>query len=127
VYRELENNHYTVFPIKPEEVGRDPKKIQELRGTRIDIMSGCDAVLLLGTQDTNALMADLGVVGRLDRQEAIARYNRPLPCGVVDISGLVYQEPDLPRKAKNLGVDWFDASVPPWTPKIQMWLHGAVE
>jgi hypothetical protein len=114
-----------VFPLQPEHVQSDPRKIGETQNERIATMSGCDAVLLLGSNDVPALTADLIVIGRLDRHQAIARSSRSLPCGVIDTVGVVRHKPDWSRKARNLGVDWFDASVPSWTPQIRAWLRGA--
>jgi hypothetical protein len=125
VHRELEDDGYTVFPLQPEQVEIDPRKIRETQHERVATMSGCDAVLLLGTDDVPALTADLMVIGRLDRHQAIARSSRSLPCAVVDTVGVVRQKPDWSRKARNLGVNWFDASIPPWTPQIRAWLNGA--
>lgn len=125
VHRELEDGGYTVFPLQPEEVASDPRRIRETQMERIARMSACDAVLLLGTDDEPALQTDLVVVGRLDRHEAIARSNRSLPCGVIDTAGVVRQQPVWSRKAKSIGVDWFDASSSPWTPLLQTWLEGA--
>jgi hypothetical protein len=124
VHGELENDGFTVFPVEPERVESDPRKIRKIRNERIEIMSGCDAVLLLGTDDLPALQADLTVIGRFDRHQAIARSSRSLPCGVVDTVGVVRQKPAWSRKARKLDVGWFDASVPPWTPQIQAWLNG---
>jgi hypothetical protein len=125
VNRELEHDGYTVFPTEPEVVETDPKKIRSAQAERIRIMSASDAVLVLGTDDSTALTADLMVVGRLDRHQAVAQSSRSLPCGVVDTVGIVRQNPDWSRKARTLGVDWFDASVSPWTPQLQSWLNGA--
>jgi hypothetical protein len=125
VNRELENDGYTVFPNEPEAVEEDPRKIRETQAERVRIMSASDAVLVLGTDDSKALTADLMVIGRLDRHQAVAQSSRSLPCGVVDAVGVVRQNPAWARKAKTLGVDWFDASVSPWTPQLQAWLNGA--
>jgi hypothetical protein len=127
VNRELEDAGYTVLPLAPESVESDPERIQTTRTLRIETMSGCEAVLLLGTEDVRALSADLVVVGRLDRHQALARSNRLLPCGVADIVGACKQSPQWSRKAANLGVAWFDASQPPWTPKIRDWLREAAQ
>jgi hypothetical protein len=125
VHRELEDDGYVVFPLQAEEVESDPRKSREARRDRVDTMSGCDAILLLGTENLGALTADLVVIGRDDSEQARARSNRILPCGVIDSAGVVRQKPDLSRKAKKLGVSWFDASTPPWTPQIRAWLNGS--
>jgi hypothetical protein len=125
IRRELEDTGYNVVPFEPEEVESEPEKIKKTRHERVSTMSACDAVLLLGTDDTLALHADLTVIGRQERQEAVARSARRLPCGVVDTFGVLRRKPDWPRRAKNMDVDWFDASAPPWSPQIRAWLHRA--
>lgn len=124
-HKQLEDDGYTVFPLEPENVDSDPRRIRESQSERVRTMSGCDAVLLLGTADSAALAADLMVIGRLDRHQAVAQSSRPLPCGVLDTVGIGKSKPDWSRKAKSLGVDWFDASAVPWTPQIKTWLNGA--
>jgi hypothetical protein len=125
VNEELEADGYIVFPNRPEPVESDPKRIRELQAERIRTMSGSDAILVVGTEDINALTADLAVIGRLDRHQAVAQSNRSLPCGVVDTAGVLQQFAKLPLKAKALGVDWFDASIPPWTAILRSWLKTA--
>ena len=90
-------------------------------------MQTCDAILLLGTDDGDALEGDLPSIGRFDRGLAVENSNRLLPCSVVDTAGLVGRDPAWKRIAANLGVDWIDAAIPPWTPKIQAWLREATQ
>src|SRR5262249_23293733 len=127
VNRDLEDEGYTIFPMEPERIDSDPKKNLANQNERIATMSACDGLLLVGTDDVPALVADLVTIGRQDRYHAVARSNKKLPCGVVDTSGIGRQNPAWSRKAKNLGVDWFDASMSPWTPQIKSWFHRALE
>ncbi len=126
VNRELEEEGFIVFPEEPETIDSDPKRMRAAQAERIRTMSASDAILVVGTQDAAALAADLMVVGRLDRHQAVAHCGRSLPCGVIDTAGVVQQNPLLPRKAKLLGIDWFDASVAPWARELRGWLNGAV-
>lgn len=127
VRTELIDFGYGVFPLKPEPVDIEPKKIRERAARRIGIMQSCDAVLLLGTDDSEALEGDLPSIGRFDRGLAIENSNRLLPCSVVDTAGLVGRDPALKRIAANLRVDWIDATIPQWTPRVQAWLREATQ
>ena len=82
-------------------------------------------VILLGTDDTRALDADLVVVGRNDRHEARAYSDRLLPCAVVDKAGLSKMKPRILDNARGLGIHWINADARVWTPEIQPWLGGA--
>ena len=127
VGRDLEEQGYTVLPLAPETLESDPSRIREVQQLRIETMSGCEAVMLLGTDDARALSADLVVIGRLDRHQAVARSNRILPCAVADTAGVFKQSPQWSRKAANLGIDWFDASQADWIPQVRDWLHRAAQ
>ena len=73
----LEQNGFVVLPSEPDPIAREPKAIREIAERRVETMSGCDGVLLLGTKDGRALDADLVVVGRQDRTRRA--HNRPAP------------------------------------------------
>jgi hypothetical protein len=122
----LWESDFSVLPIDPEPFVRDPKEAARIRDNRVDTMSGCDAVLLLGSDDGSALSADLTVIGRLDRQQAIARSARPLPCSVLDTRNMVARQPDWPRMARGLGVQWLQASLEDMPPRIRGWLSEAI-
>jgi hypothetical protein len=125
VNRDLEDEGYIVLPLVPEPLESDPRRMRAAQQNRIDTMSGCEALMLLGTEDMGALSADLVVIGRLDRHQAVARSNRILPCGVADTVGALKHAPQWSRKAAHLGIDWFDASKTGWTPQIRDWLQAA--
>jgi hypothetical protein len=119
-YDQLIASGFGVFPGEPDAVERDPQKAQDTQRKRVEALGGCDALLLVGTQDGRALDADLAVVGRTDRQLARDRYNRLLPCAVLDVGGI-----GLPRRklnARNLDIDWIDARQDQWIPSLQRWL-----
>ena len=75
------------MPGEPDPVERDPKMLREIAERRVDMLSACDGLLLLGADDGRALDADLVVVGRQDRELARARSERLLPCAVLDTAG----------------------------------------
>jgi hypothetical protein len=113
---------FTVFPAAPEPVQRDPMKAKEQHDTRVGIMSGCDALLLVGSQNGRAVDEDLIVVGRNDRDSARALGRRPLPSALLDLSNGEIAIPRRTQIARMLCVDWLDCQQLPWTRKVQDWL-----
>jgi hypothetical protein len=125
--RDLVDEGFAVFPLQPEPVDTEPKRIRERSARRVSVMQGCDAVLLLGTDDGGALESDLPSIGRFDRYQAIAGSNRLLPCSVLDTVGIVGREPILKQIAANICVDWIDATAGPWPPRVRSWLKEAIQ
>lgn len=126
---ELDAAGITVLPSEPDPVVNDRTRLQEIRHQRIEIMSGCDALILVAPPDARAVDADLVVIGRLDRNSARAFSNKKLPCALLDTVGASIAVPRRKAAAKNLGVEWIDATAEPWTPAVQQWLSraGALE
>jgi hypothetical protein len=104
---------------------RDPKVLREIAERRIETMSGCDGLLLLGTGDGRALDADIIVVGRQDRHSARARADRLLPCSVLDTAGAAIATPRRTTMARALGIDWIDATRKLWPTQVRVWLTEA--
>lgn len=121
-FMHLADNGFVVVPGEPDPVGADPQESQRISQHRVETMSACDALLLLGTDDGRALDADLVVVGRLDRQSARARSRRLLPCGVLDTAGAALATPMRRATARNAQADWLDGTQEPWAPGVQQWL-----
>jgi hypothetical protein len=119
---ELTDSGFVVVPGEPDPVGHDAKQLQALRERRVEALSACDALLLMGTDDTRALDADLVVVGKHDRQSARARSNHLLPCGLLDTIGASIATPVRKATARIVQADWIDGTQTPWTPAIQKWL-----
>jgi hypothetical protein len=121
----LENGGFVVLPGEPDPVERDPKRIREIADRRIDILTGCDGLLLLGTDDGRALDADLVVVGRQDRHSARARTERLLPCGVLDTVGPPIATRQRKSAAHALGIEWIDTTRDIWPTDVKSWLNEA--
>ncbi len=121
----LSQGGLVVLPGEPDPVVNDARRIQEIRHRRIETMSGCDALLLVATDDGRAVDADLVVVGRLDRNSARAMSNQPLPCALLDVAGPSIRTPQRQNAARSLNIDWIDATREPWTPAVQGWLLSA--
>jgi hypothetical protein len=118
----LGKSGFVVLPSDPEPVERDPAKLQRLRTARVETLNGCDALVLLGSEDGRAVDADLVVVGRQDRHSARALSNRLLPCALVNRAGPVLATPQRKDNARKLQVDWIEGASEPWVPELQHWL-----
>lgn len=112
-----------VLPGEPDPVVGDMKRMQELRAQRVQAMSGCDALLLVASEEGRSVDADLVVVGRQDRNSARALSNHLLPCALLDSAGQAIATPQRRGAARSLNVEWIDATREPWTPAVQDWLH----
>jgi hypothetical protein len=121
----LGQNGFVVLPSEPDPMAREPKAIREIAERRVETMSGCDGVLLLGTNDGRALDADLVVVGRQDRNSARAITDRLLPCGVLDTAGAAVATARRRAMARALGIDWIDAGRDLWPSQLKSWLIEA--
>jgi TIR domain-containing protein len=119
---ELADNGFVVVPGEPDPVEQDVKKLQAIRERRVEALSDCDALLLMATDDTRALDADLVVVGKHDRQSARARTNRLLPCGLLNTVGTALATPVRTATTRIVQADWIDGTQRPWTPAIRQWL-----
>lgn len=118
----LTDSGYLVVPGSPDPVKDDPQKINEVREQRVEMLSSCDALLLLGTADGRALDADLVVVGKHDRQSARSRSNRLLPCGLLNTVGPAITTPVRTATARIVQADWIDGTLENWTGQVQQWL-----
>jgi hypothetical protein len=123
--QELTKQEFVVAPLEPEPVERDPKRAREIRDVRVETLTGCDALLLLGTDDGRALEADLIVVGRRDRESARARSDRLLPCAVLDTAGPASATSQHRELARSLGIHWIDTTRGIWPTEVQSWLIEA--
>jgi hypothetical protein len=97
-------------------------RLQAVRERRVETLSGCDALLLLGTDDGRALDADLVVVGKHDRQSARARSHRLLPCGLLDTAGAAIATSVRRATARIVQADWIDGTDEGWPVAVRDWL-----
>jgi hypothetical protein len=113
-----------VLPGEPDPVVNDMKRMQDVRAQRVQAMSGCDALLLVASDEGRTVDADLVVVGRQDRNSARALSNHLLPCALLNAAGEAIATPQRKGAARSLNVEWIEASQDPWTPAVQTWLHA---
>jgi TIR domain len=121
----LTKRQFVVTPARPDPVERNPKRAREITDRRVEILSGCDGLLLLGTEDEYALEADLIVVGRRDRHSARDRSDRLLPCAVLDTVGPKSATPEYKEMARSLGIHWIDTTRDLWPIEVEGWLAEA--
>lgn len=121
----LAKNGLVVLPGEPDRVESDPQRAEKIRNARVETLSGCDALLLLASEEGRAVDADLVVVGRQDRQSARARSHRLLPCALLDSVGPPIATPRRRSAARGLQVDWIDATGESWPQEVQQWLVQA--
>jgi hypothetical protein len=79
---------------------------ESLRGNLARIASRCDPMLLVGV-DRFALDDDIDLIGRDRRNYIRSRFQKYLPCAIVDCVGL--QNEQRLRAARNRDIAWFDA------------------
>ena len=121
----LAEKGFVVLPTEPDPIAREPEVIREIAERRVATLSGCDGLLLLGTEDGRALDADLVVVGRQDRHSARAWTDRLLPCAVLDMVGSEIATPRRKSMARALDIDWIDTTSDAWPIQVQSWLNEA--
>lgn len=119
---ELLASGYAVLPGEPDPVERDPAKQEAIRQQRVEMLTECDALVLVGSSDGRAVDADLIVVGKHDRQSARSRRDRLLPCALLDLVGPPVATPVRRQTARIVQADWLDATQGAVTPVVQQWL-----
>ncbi|WP_166359552.1 toll/interleukin-1 receptor domain-containing protein [Pseudomonas akapageensis] len=118
----LTEKGYVVCPNNPDPVEDDPQKINEIREQRVETLCACDALMLLGTADGQALDADMVVIGKHDRQSARSRSNRLLPCGLLNTVGPAITTDERKANARIVQADWIDGTQANWPDQVQPWL-----
>jgi hypothetical protein len=120
----LSKNGYSVLPLEPEDVATDPARIRQSREYRVQALSACDALLLVSANDNRELAADMGVVGKEDRQLARELSGRLLPCAVLDTTDAA-SEALRQRIAQTFGISWIPAAGEGWVQDLRRWLREA--
>lgn len=113
---------YAVMPGEPDPVESTASRIQAIRERRVETLTGCDALMLLGSADGRAIDADLIAVGKNDRNSARSRSNRWLPCALLDTTGAPVATPVRRAAARAMQTDWLDVTHDPLVPVVQRWL-----
>jgi len=124
---ELRDSGFAVMPHDPDPVIGDPAQEEVLKRERISVLMGCDALLLLGSQNGRSVDADLLLIGRWDRHSARAVSKRLLPCAFVNTAGPSIGTSERMRTARALQIDWIDDTRKPtrpqsWVSEVGRWL-----
>ena len=118
----LQQGGFVVLPGSPDPVPRDPADGNAIREQRVELLSACDALLLLGSPDARAVDGDMIVVGKQDRHSARARSQRRLPCALLDTVGPALASAVRRKNAGILQTDWLDITQEAVAPVVQRWL-----
>jgi TIR domain len=86
-------------------------------------LKACDGLIIVPGSNSDHLASDLVIVGRRRRNSARATSNKPLPCAVLDQGLLGSAKERHQHSAKNMQIDWIDATSPGWTQNVQVWLN----
>jgi hypothetical protein len=116
---------YAVLPGGPEPESDDPSHLASTEGMILRTLSACDGLLLVPTDNLQALVSDLAVVGYQWRKSARAIRNNPLPCAVVDSGLTLPVKRTLQQSAKSLRIDWIEAATGGWATQVKEWLNTA--
>ncbi|WP_232239753.1 toll/interleukin-1 receptor domain-containing protein [Pseudomonas alkylphenolica] len=122
VRQALVDNGFRVEPQRPDAIKDTPQNMQAVREQRVQTLSTCDALLLIGTADEQALDADLVVIGKHDRQSARSLSNRLLPCGLLNTAGGMISTSQRKATARFVQADWIDGTQEGWPLQVQQWL-----
>lgn len=116
---------YTILPGQPDPIVTNPKALEKIRKQRVQLLTQCDALVLVGSNDGRAIDEDLVVVGKHDRHSARARAHRLLPCALLDTSGHLIATEVRRNTARAVHADWLDATVNPTGDVVRHWLSQA--
>jgi TIR domain len=87
-------------------------------------LEACDGLIIVPGSNSNHLASDLVIVGRRRRNSARATSNKPLPCAVLDQGLLGSAKERHQHSARNMHIEWIDATSPAWTQEVQAWLNA---
>lgn len=111
------------FEVRPASPAPDDDET-EAWGKLTQIASRCQAMLLLGA-DQFELDNDLDVVGRDQRSLIHAKFQRYLPCAVIDRMGIGSDA--FLTAARIRGSEWLDGTKQDWLDQVPGWLARSAE
>jgi hypothetical protein len=122
---ELKMGGYIVEPGGPEPM--IPEREEEIGSERVQRLKRCSALLLLGADPVH-LDTDMGAIGYDCRNLARSRWQKPLPCSVIDKVGVRLRTPRrLSLAQESYGIGWIDATASGWTGELRTWLAQNAE
>jgi MTH538 TIR-like domain (DUF1863) len=118
----LSDGGFSVLPTALPPASTDPNERQAQRAERVEAMSGCDGLIVLGTGP--GIDLDLAPVGKFDRQSARAQGQRRLPWALLNLVGETFATPLRQANARIMQAAWLDAADGHIVPRVQSWLHS---
>jgi hypothetical protein len=82
------------------------------------VLSGCDGLLLVPCDDQKNVEIDIAYIGHHLRKSACARGSKTLPCAIIDGGVALRSKNKLQHSARNLRIDWINASATDWTHSV---------
>ncbi len=126
-YRDLDDHGYVVLPGDPEPAPQDDLAWRRIYDNRVEVLTGCDALLMLAGDGHNGLDGDLAAVGHASRHAAKARSSKLLPCAVLDRAGSTARSERTRNAARKLGIAWLDTPADRrWIDDVRAWLRQSV-
>ena len=89
---------------------------------RIETAKRCDALALVRADGDEKFIGDLLEIGVDERERIQSARGTPLPCAVLDRSGVA-----LPIDVSSYGIERFDVAKDDWRGKFHGWLNEAQE
>jgi hypothetical protein len=123
---ELLGAGYGMVPDAPD-LTPDRLLVSDQKSDSTRTLLACDGLLLVPGKNPSHLASDLVVVGHRWRNSAKATSKKPLPCAVLDFDRLAEAKPFLQKSARNMQVDWIDASSSDWVSGVRTWLNATAD
>lgn len=120
-WKEIDDLGIVVTPGEPEPLDADDDAAKRTEYARL--ASRCDAMVMVAG-DGVKLDFDLDVIGRERRNFIASRYQKYLPCAVIDRGGRLAKPARL-SNAKRFDIDWIDAGSCDWPDYIRTWLQAS--
>jgi hypothetical protein len=102
--------------------GRDIADWMRESRARIETAKRCDALALVRADGNEKFIGDLLEIGVDERERIQSARGAPLPCAVLDRSGVA-----LPIDVSSYGIERFDVAKDDWRGKFHGWLNKAQE
>jgi hypothetical protein len=102
--------------------GRDIADWMRESRARMETAKRCDALALVRADGNEKFIGDLLEIGVDERERIQSARGAPLPCAVLDRSGVA-----LPIDVSSYGIERFDVAKDDWRGKFHGWLNKAQE
>jgi len=114
---------YGVAPGSPDSFN-DSIQATNIVDESMRTLEACDGLIIVPGPNSDHLASDLVIVGRRRRNSARANSHKLLPCAVLDQGLLGSARARHQHSARNMHIDWIDATSSGWTQEVQAWLNA---